>query len=570
MFEGSSFLLSLIFAGALFAGVYFYFFYGLNDWWKKVFNSFVIVVCIILVYGLIYQRGMIYFEGVDTTYAHAIQVVLESITTAGYGGDAPWHSDFMNIFVIWMNLTGVLLIFLAFPLFVFPMIREAIQTRPPESINLEDHVIICSISKRASILQDELRSKSIPFVIIDLDDEAVLELTADGIPAILGNPSDKDVLKNANIEKARALVADMDDENNALITLTARSLSEDLRILSVAAEENVIAYHEYAGASEVVLPRRILGQSLADRVIVSLSKDLQGVTQLSDELELTEILIEPKSDIVGKSIQESRIRERYGVNIIGAWFWGNFVANPEPDQIINEHTILLLAGPHEKLTEFRAKTISKKHTVEGPVIIAGLGVVGKTIAALFRENSINFTIVDITEKEHVDVVGDITREEILDKAGVKDSSTIILAVNDDRTAIFTTLVLKKVNPDIEIIARVSDVENIAKLYQAGADYVLSLPTVTGRMLFSILVEDDEVLSADTMYEVIRIKAPELDGETLKGANIRANTGCTVVAVERNGHLIADLNPGFKIHKDDQLIVVGSDETINEFRKRYSS
>lgn len=569
MLEGSSLLFIAFLAGVIFTGIYLYFFYGLNDWWKKVFRAFLFVTVLILLYGLIYQWGMARFEGFEKSYIHSIQVVIESITTSGYGGDAPWRSNFMNIFVVWMNLTGVVLVFLAFPLFVFPMIREAIQPRPPDSVDLEDHVIICSISKRASILHDELISKSIPHVIIDLDEDAVLELNQNGTPAILGNPSDNDVLMAANIKEARALVADMDDENNALITLTARSIRKDLKILSVATEENVIAYHQYAGASHVILPRRILGQSLAERVIVSLTKDLQGVTQLSEEMELTEILIEPNSNIVGKTIQQSKIRERYGVNIIGAWFWGNFVANPKPAQIINEHTILLLAGPHDKLTEFRTKTTSKIHEIEGPVIIAGLGVVGRTIAALFEENGIEFTVVDIDEKEGVDVVGDITEEEILERAGIKDSSTIILAVNDDRTAIFTTLVLKQVNPDIEIIARVSDSENIGKLYQAGADYVLSLPTVSGRMLFSILVEDDEVLSTDTMYEVVRIKAPELDGKSLEGANIRAETGCTVVAVERNGHLIANLSPEMELHEDDQLIVVGSDETINNFRKKYT-
>ena len=570
MFDRISLMLIVCLAGIIFTGTYLYFFYGLNNWWKKVFRASLFVTGLILIYGFIYQWGMAYFEGFEKSYIHSIQVVIESVTTAGYGGDSPWTSDFMNIFVIWMNLTGVILVFLAFPLFVFPMIQEAIQPRPPESIELEDHIIICSISKRASILHDELVSKSIPHVVIDLDEDAVLDLNREGTPAMLGNPSDKEVLLAANIEKARALVADMDDENNALITLTARSISDDLKILSVATRENVIAYHQYAGASQVILPRRILGQSLAERVIVSLSKDLQGVTQLSDELELTEILIEPKSDIVGKSIQESQIRQRYGVNIIGAWFWGNFVANPDPDQIINEHTILLLAGPHDKLTEFRTKTTSKLHEVDGPVIIAGLGVVGRTIAGLFDENGIDFTVVDLNEKTDVDIVGDITQEKVLDQAGIRESSTIILAVDDDKTAIFTTLVLKKVNPDIEIIARVSDSENIGKLYQAGADYVLSLPTVSGRMLFSILVEDDEVLSTDTMYEVVRIKAPELAGETLAEANIRAETGCTVIAVERNGELNADLSPSFEIHKDDQLIVVGSDETVNEFRKKYGS
>lgn len=562
-------MLIVFLAGAAFAGVYIYFFYGLNDWWKKVFRSILIVVGIILLYGLIYQWGMARFEGFEKSYVHSIQVVIESITTAGYGGDAPWTSDFMNMFVVLMNLTGVVLVFLAFPLFVFPMIREAIQPRPPESVDMEDHVIICSISKRATILQKELQSKSIPYVIIDLDEEAVIDLHKKGVPVLLGNPSDEDVLKSANIKKARALVADVDDENNALISLSARSLQKDLKILSVATEENMIAYHQYAGASHVILPRRILGRSLAERVIVSITQDLQGVTQLSEELELTEILIEPNSDIVGKTIAQSHIRERYGVNIVGAWFSGNFVSNPKPDQVITEHTILLLAGSHDQLTEFRSKTVSNLHKVEGPVIVAGLGVVGRTISSLFQEKGIEFTVVDKDDKENVDVVGDITEEKILYEAGIKEASTIILAVNDDKTAIFTTLVLKQLNPDIEIIARVNDVENTGKVYRAGADYVLSLPTVTGRMLFSMLMEDDEVLSANTMYEVVRTEAPKLDGETLEEANIRAETGCTVIAVERNGKLIANLQPTFELQEKDQLIVVGSDETVNKFRKKYS-
>lgn len=556
-------------AGIVFAGVYIYFFYGLNDWWKKVFRSILIVIGILLFYAVIYQWGMTRFEGYEKSYIHSLQVVIESITTAGYGGDAPWSSDFMNIFVIWMNMTGVVLVFLAFPLFVLPMIREAIQPHPPESVDLEDHVIICSISKRASILRKELQSKSIPYVIVDVDEEAVLDLHEEGIPVLHGNPSDEDVLNDANIEKARALVADMDDENNALICLSARSLHKNLKILSVATEENMIPYHRYAGASDVVLPRRILGKSLAERVIVSITEDLQGVTQLSDKLELTEILIEPKSDIVGKTIEKSKIRERFGVNIIGAWFSGNFVSNPKPDQVINEHTILLLAGSHDKLAEFRSKTVSRIHSVDGPVIIAGLGVVGRTILELFRKKGIEYIVVDKQEKEGVDIVGDITEEAILKEAGIDDASTIILAVNDDRTAIFTTLVLRQLNPEIEIIARVNDVDNTGKVYRAGADYVLSLPTVTGRILFSILMEDDEVLSTDTMYEVVRTEAPKLDGSTLREANIRAETGCTVVAVERNGELISELQPDFKLLKEDQLIVVGSDQTVNEFRKKYT-
>ena len=561
-------LLAIIVVLSLLSAFYFYVADRLGYWWERSLKATIFVIGIILGYSLIYQWGMAMFEGAPKSYIHSVQVVIESLTTAGYGGDSPWVSDFMNLFVVFMNLTGVVLVFMAFPLLVLPMIREAIQTRPPEKVNLENHIIICSNSTRATFLKDELVSKSIPYVIIDVDEDTVIDLNEDGIKALLGNPSDREVLSAANISEARAVIADMEDEMNALITLTARSLNKDVRILSIATNENVVAYHRYAGANQVILPRRILGQSLAEKAIVSISEDLQGVTQLSSQLELTEILVEPNSDIAGKTIKDSGIRERFGVNIIGTWTSGNFEANPKPDQVITEHTILLLAGSHEQLTNFHSKTKSKLPDKDGPVIIAGMGVVGKTIAEIFRERDIEFVVVDLEQKEGVDIVGDITHEDVLKRAGIEDASAIILAVNDDAMAIFTTLIIAKTYPNTEIIARVSDANSINMVYRAGADYVLSLPTVSGRMLFSILEETDEVLSTDTMYEVVRTRAPQLAGQSLEEANIRKKTGCTVVAVEREEQLLTNLKPNFEIEKGDQLIVVGSDETINKFRSYY--
>lgn len=51
----------------------------------------------------------------------------------------------------------------------------------------------------------------------------------------------------------------------------------------------------------------------------------------------------------------------------------------------------------------------------------------------------------------------------------------------------------ELNPRIEIITRANEHENVSKLYRAGADYVLSLAAVSGRMLASIVL-DEELLS----------------------------------------------------------------------------
>ncbi len=120
----------------------------------------------------------------------------------------------------------------------------------------------------------------------------------------------------------------------------------------------------------------------------------------------------------------------------------------------------------------------------------------------------------------------------------------------------------------KIIARSNDELGSGKLFRAGADYVLSISTVSGGMLFSSLVESDFTLSADTTYEVVRTKARKLTGSTPNTKKIKQDTGATIIAIERNGDFIIDLDAGPDIENGDKIIVVGSDNTINQFRKYY--
>jgi K+/H+ antiporter YhaU regulatory subunit KhtT len=106
---------------------------------------------------------------------------------------------------------------------------------------------------------------------------------------------------------------------------------------------------------------------------------------------------------------------------------------------------------------------------------------------------------------------------------------------------------------------------MSKLYRAGAEYVLSLATVSGRMLAGTILEE-EVISPQTQVEVVRTEAPGLAGYTLAEADVRARTGCTVIAVERNGRLVTDVGPDFQLQADDDLVVAGIDEDVNRFNE----
>jgi hypothetical protein len=114
-------------------------------------------------FAVIYQYGMATFEDRPKTFLESLHLVVETFTTTGFGSDAGWSSPAMNLFVIVMGLTGVVLIFLALPVMVFPLFENAFQTTVPTEVaaSRADHVIICTYSPRAGALIPELESEDV-------------------------------------------------------------------------------------------------------------------------------------------------------------------------------------------------------------------------------------------------------------------------------------------------------------------------------------------------------------------------------------------------------------------------
>jgi Trk K+ transport system NAD-binding subunit len=536
---------------------------------RRVLGYLGVALVLMVVYTLVYRWGMAVFEGIAVTHLESAVVVVETMTTTGYGEDAGrWSTPFMWGLSIVMMLSGVSLIFLALPVFLVPLVEEALRVDPPESTDLSDHVIICSYTSRGETLVGELESIGVPYVVVEPDFDTAVELYEDDYSVVYGDPETVDDLVAAGAERARALVADDDDETNASIVLSAKEADADLRVISLIEDADVADYHRYAGADRVVSPRRMLGESLASKATTSISAELGDAVEIGEDFEIAELLVQRGSQLVGRTIAESRIGERTGANIIGAWFRGEFVSPPDPDRVIDEHTALLVAGRDAQLTELKELTLSETREFRrGLVVVAGYGEVGETAHRKLTAADLPNVVVDVRDSPDIDVVGDVTEQQTLQRADVGASRSVILAIDDDRTAIFATLAIKQVAPGTEVIARANQPESISKLYRAGAEYVLSLATVSGRMLASNLLDED-VISPDTQIEIVRTRAPALSGRSLQEADVRARTGCTVIAADRNGHLLTDVGPDFVVQPTDDLVVAGSDEDVNLFNELF--
>lgn len=540
-----------------------------KDLRSRIAFASLIVAGIIVVYAEIFLWSMAMFEQREVTFPQALQVVVESLTTSGYGGFSPWKSDFLNYFVLIMNLTGVLLVFIAFPVFFLPFLKGALEKYPPTSVSKKNHVIICSYSTHAEVLIKELTARNQDYVIVESREEKAIDLLRYGMEVMLGDPELESTLGAACLARAKNVVLNSSTEKNISILFSIRNIHKTVKIIAVLEDEQKEKYYKMAGADTTISPRQLIGKSLAVQVPAI---SIKNSVEIDSTVELIEIDIEEGSELCNQSVGEAQILDTYHLNIIGTWQDGEFTSPVPLDLILKPKLRLLVAGDRDELAKLNKKAEATfRHFARKTVLIAGFGLSGKAAFDVLKTKNIDVKVIDIKDKEGVHIVGDIRQTQTLMEAGVKDASAIIIAVQDDTMALFATLLVRNINSKMHIIVRANNIGNVKKLYHAGADYVQSLATVSGRMLASNIFQDGTSLAAEKRINLVQIPAGKLSGTTLAKSNVRAETGCTILAVIRDGKKISTIEPGtFRFGDGDYIIIAGTDESIRKFEESFGS
>ena len=101
-----------------------------------------------------------------------------------------------------------------------------------------------------------------------------------------------------------------------------------------------------------------------------------------DEVLIAEATIHG-TPLVGKELKDANLREEYGVNVVGMWERGHFEL-PEPNAMLNNHTVLLMAGMEANFNKYDKAFSGFTHN-NAPVIIIGAGRVGRETAKTLSE-----------------------------------------------------------------------------------------------------------------------------------------------------------------------------------------
>ncbi len=188
--------------------------------------------------------------------------------------------------------------------------------------------------------------------------------------------------------------------------------------------------------------------------------------------------------------------------------------------------------------------------------------------------------------------GDCTRQPILEHAGIFRARALVVAISDPASARRSVRVARDLVPALEIFVRTEYLSEVDELRLLGADVVVPAEFETALSLFErvLSIYDVPEEKIDDLVDQLRlenygflrngvrrrtiqpVEGPDLHdqlgrcrisqrsvvvGRTIGALDVRATTGVTIIAIQRNNQQIRNPGPDLKLQIGDEVSFVGS-------------
>jgi voltage-gated potassium channel len=220
---------------------------------------------------------------------------------------------------------------------------------------LTGHVIICGHGRVGKSAAEHLAGTGHPIVVVDSDPDRLEGLTA---PHIVGDALKDDILREAGVTRARAMICALEaDADTLYLTLSARALCPDLVIISRARTVDSKDKLVLAGATRAVNPQLIGGRRMAMFALHGdVAEFLDGVMHDEEmDFRVEQVRVHEGSPFIGRSVSDIDLTGAYGAQLLAIRLpdKGAFIPNPTPDAMVQLGTTLIVLGEAEQIAQVR-------------------------------------------------------------------------------------------------------------------------------------------------------------------------------------------------------------------------
>jgi len=248
------------------------------------------------------------------------------------------------------------------------------------SVALEDHLIVVGFGINGRNIARAARSAGIQYVIVEMNPDTVKAVRSEGEPIIYGDATSRELLEQVSVQRARIVVIAISDPiASRLIIHNIRDLSRRVYIIVRTRFVTEMRTLYDIGANEVIpeefetsveIFTRVLTKYLVPRIEIekftselrsrsyemfrSLARKSPTLPDLQlnlAEIEISAIRVTERCPVLGQSLSEARLRNRFAVSVLAIMRGSRLVANPEPDERLQVDDVLYIIGSAAQCSE---------------------------------------------------------------------------------------------------------------------------------------------------------------------------------------------------------------------------
>jgi voltage-gated potassium channel len=285
----------------------------------------------------------------------SLYMTVITLSTVGFGELRPL-SDMGKLFTSVLILAGVGILFYTLTKVTEALVEKRLFHRRRVQMDIKrtsQHVIVCGYGRMGETVCSQLIERGVPLVVVEKDPALYEKLDESGILHIIGDATDDALLMEAGVQRAKALATVLPhDAENLFITLTARTLNNQLTIVTRASNEKNEPKMLAAGADRVLNPYRNGGRQMVRQLLHPSVTEFIDVISASGqtELSLEEVELQEGSSLIGVSLRDAPIRQEMDVIVVGIRrARQGLIFNPPSDMAPQAGDVLVALGRLENL-----------------------------------------------------------------------------------------------------------------------------------------------------------------------------------------------------------------------------
>jgi len=298
-------------------------------------------------------------------FMDCVYMTVISLTTVGYGEIFDIRGNFtVELFTMILITFGMGIILYGISTLTALIIEGELsgilrKNKMQKQIRkLKNHYIVCGCGETGRHILAELIKSKEQVVLVEQNEENIERCRDIGdLLFVKGDATDDHNLIAAGIIKAAGiLIALPSDKDNLYVTMTARILSQNIRIICRMIDQNIEPKLRKAGADYVVSPNYIGGLRMASEIIrPTVVNFLDSMLRSSQgNLRIHQMTVSEYADVDGKKINESGLTDRFNLLVLGARQDADEIEfNPSPEKVLRNGTTLIVMGDVDEIERAR-------------------------------------------------------------------------------------------------------------------------------------------------------------------------------------------------------------------------